>query len=1504
MNFLKRLILPIFLTLFLAVGGAFLLASEVLACDCGVCGGPLSPYCCSCGGEPENGDGEDPLPTPGGGWEGNAVFTFTDNFPFSAANRFQPTTGDSFGGAMTVGYVTRTNWHDYDSEHTDCCEGWGVRIRNITDFSEVGTSGGSGECYTCLGVVRWAPIKGPIGMAISTLFTLPGKTSDKISLKLGGNEVDIDTYFSRKPEEAYNSSHTVFSGVPSGSEYEFTWEFWTNFSGDNIEVKALNSTYHALQHSTEAELYSWNGSNWVPESISIIFGNAENEDKDCLLTFSVNAFQGYKLVLRDRAPSSNLLAFLLLSEKIDMQQGKRVSYIPLKDQLNMITGSVNLTEVENPAAVPPSTPISKSVQWTTFCSKSGEDQVEAAKSASSTFYCLNSGGGFSLDSGTYNVNLEVPLGYSLAGFSINGDFFPGSFAETEIGENNVVFKESIVLQEYFESIGNVYKTQKEGLIPLYKKGSLGAYTARACYKKDDQEYDYLYSPEGPYSLTTTDIDEKNAPIIYPDQGCDCNERCTSLDRGSYSNPEIIGYIKPPVQQMVPLERYRCFVGEPGSEKTGTAPNICKHYTYFVINGNFEIKNYINETWQGRCVSEGIIGYGYSTAGEGRTALKLMKKPRSSGSIYYEVYTNTTDLTELSSSWYSLATIAYIDIGQQGDNIPLYRKGGYRGYNNHFVYGDSYRYDYWRWMKSWEKLTTTDINEKNATANCPERGGSWTGFESRSFANPELLGYVDQERTIVGVDANDIPLYRYDCKVLPHSPEPHSYFVSNKNSVEQLGSLGICDQTKNCQKDGTGDGVIGYAAKRITEETEPLYLSSSYLGGGCHRDVYNSTYKTSRTVNTEENENKIASVLKNIDFYLTQSKGTISGNVYRDDNADAKTCDSGDLQQNPLADNWTVKCQGGSIEGGLVDAKKEGNKYTCCAKWLTANKALGKPATADSIYRPENSAQKAVDGNITDDFSRWVSADSPPVQISIWAQGTSAQGIGPRMTLYVKEGDQFESKAVWQSVSSYKEYTHTLESGVNPSQVRIGFDNDYWNPPNEDRNLIVDKIVVGGTTYQTEDPSVYVGVWSSATGCDPGYKQSEWLYCNGYFQYPVQISTTEDLPHWLEVDFGKEEEISRIKFWIGYQGYNNPISSYKIQRWDGSNWQDIISRQSAEGFSIVDESFAPVETNKIRFWSNSGERVRMYEFEAYGKTDVCQNTELPYGKYNLSFGTLEDFQKKKACYGDEEFLTGVLAGEFTLKDETDGSGPDFYVGVSVKDAWWQVEGGDIHADNGSIISNIPLTDPLEYLMLNKASPPTARHGIVSLIKDGSLNTGEGGIAETGSWRAESGKYEGKKYDYRFWKKKLSGGFKGEWEGDPNEDGLFEESDGLTINDSLDVSAKIFILVEGNVKINENIIVQPNKSFVIVASGNITIGGNVENLHGFYIANGIISTGSSDKKLTVEGGLIGYTNVNLQRDFGDSRNNTQPAEKFIFRQDIYLNLPEIKIREINQWLEVAP
>ncbi|MGE0698144.1 MAG: PQQ-dependent sugar dehydrogenase [Hyphomicrobiaceae bacterium] len=84
------------------------------------------------------------------------------------------------------------------------------------------------------------------------------------------------------------------------------------------------------------------------------------------------------------------------------------------------------------------------------------------------------------------------------------------------------------------------------------------------------------------------------------------------------------------------------------------------------------------------------------------------------------------------------------------------------------------------------------------------------------------------------------------------------------------------------------------------------------------------------------------------------------------------------------------------------------------------------------------------------------------------------------------------------------YVYASTRALSPSQVRVAFLNDTWDPANGiDYNLTVDSVDIGGITFQTEGMNVYsTAVWRPEDDIIPGYGRGETLATNGYFQFGV------------------------------------------------------------------------------------------------------------------------------------------------------------------------------------------------------------------------------------------------------------------------------------------------------------------------------------------------------------------------------------------------------------------
>lgn len=98
-------------------------------------------------------------------------------------------------------------------------------------------------------------------------------------------------------------------------------------------------------------------------------------------------------------------------------------------------------------------------------------------------------------------------------------------------------------------------------------------------------------------------------------------------------------------------------------------------------------------------------------------------------------------------------------------------------------------------------------------------------------------------------------------------------------------------------------------------------------------------------------------------------------------------------------------------------------------------------------------------------------------------------------------------ATWDNIGGnafageFLSFTYDVD-GISADQIRVVFTNDLYDPANGiDRNLRVDNIIVDGTTFETESSDVFsTGTWLAADGVTPGFRESETLHANGYFQF--------------------------------------------------------------------------------------------------------------------------------------------------------------------------------------------------------------------------------------------------------------------------------------------------------------------------------------------------------------------------------------------------------------------
>ena len=98
---------------------------------------------------------------------------------------------------------------------------------------------------------------------------------------------------------------------------------------------------------------------------------------------------------------------------------------------------------------------------------------------------------------------------------------------------------------------------------------------------------------------------------------------------------------------------------------------------------------------------------------------------------------------------------------------------------------------------------------------------------------------------------------------------------------------------------------------------------------------------------------------------------------------------------------------------------------------------------------------------------------------------------------------------WNAIgTAFQDFSYQASGTVSIDQVRVVFTNDLFDQATgADRNLQVDHVSVDGVIYETESPAVFsTGTWLPSDGITPGYRQSETLHADGYFQYAEETPT--------------------------------------------------------------------------------------------------------------------------------------------------------------------------------------------------------------------------------------------------------------------------------------------------------------------------------------------------------------------------------------------------------------
>ena len=150
------------------------------------------------------------------------------------------------------------------------------------------------------------------------------------------------------------------------------------------------------------------------------------------------------------------------------------------------------------------------------------------------------------------------------------------------------------------------------------------------------------------------------------------------------------------------------------------------------------------------------------------------------------------------------------------------------------------------------------------------------------------------------------------------------------------------------------------------------------------------------------------------------------------------------------------------------------------------------------------------------------------------------------------------------------------------------------------------------------------------------------------------TNVKDAEHWLEIDLMQVEEICGVEFITGYSNGGWAVKNMKLQAWDGEQWVDIpgLSVQENKKTQVNLLTEQPVQTNKVRFYSNDGTRglrVREIKVLAYNKKPMVELVK-PIEKSELGLGESLTIQVKAMDTDGEITKIELYQGEKLLDKE--------------------------------------------------------------------------------------------------------------------------------------------------------------------------------------------------------------------------------------------------------------
>ncbi len=298
---------------------------------------------------------------------------------------------------------------------------------------------------------------------------------------------------------------------------------------------------------------------------------------------------------------------------------------------------------------------------------------------------------------------------------------------------------------------------------------------------------------------------------------------------------------------------------------------------------------------------------------------------------------------------------------------------------------------------------------------------------------------------------------------------------------------------------------------------------------------------------------------------------------------------------------------------------------------------------------------------------------------------------------------------------FESYTYTAATPINANSVRVVFTNDLYIDGVKDRNLKIDFIAIDGRVFETEDPTVYgTGTWRNPAGIEPGFRESEEIHSNGYFQYfePTPEGTR------IEIVAAGETNEETMELWI---------AGTKVQTWlnvggDAVNDEFVTYVYQADTSITADQ--VQVHFSNDRYIDGNPPIDRNLRIDYVRVDDVVFETEAPStystGTYRNGIGTVPGFVEYEWLHSNgyfefarSQYNPGAisLASSVVTADESGGFVALTILRTGGSDGTSSI---DYQTNSGTATSNVDFTSVSGTAVFSDGE--TSRSIVIPILND--------------------------------------------------------------------------------------------------------------------------------------------------------------------------------------------